>query len=174
MSARAVETRGGTMHRTLLVALSLLLLCAPAARASDMTDAEVLELAGPRTCKDGYFPYIDEREATIPIFTMDPGILYEFCFKLKKIRKKQLGVKTNGLVQLQTANLGNTSCGTMSAFMIKPNRKSIFGPGDTSPRTYANLDASQPAGVLTYTPGIWRVLFRYESGCNKYSVVAYW
>jgi len=166
------------MRRNLLAGLSLIaslfLLSAPTARASDMTDEEVLALAGPRTCKDGYFPYAEEREVSIPVFTMDPGILYEFCFKLKKIKRKHLGVKTSGLVQLQTANLGNTSCGTMSAFLIKPKRRSIFGPSDTSPRTYANLNATQPAGVLTYTPGVWRALFRYESGCNKYSVVVSW
>jgi hypothetical protein len=62
----------------------------------------------------------------------------------------------------------------MSAFLIKTKKKSIFGWGDTSPRTYANLDSSQPAAVLTYAPGVWRALFRYETGCNKYSVVVSW
>jgi len=147
---------------------------APASARADMTDAEVLAMAGPRTCKDGPFPYKYDGIVEIPIFTLDPNILYEFCFKLPRIPKSQLGQATNGIVQLNTVNLGDSSCGTIDAFMIKPKRKSIFGSMDQSRRTSVNLNSSQPGGALTYTPGVWRVLFRYVEGCNKYKVAVSW
>ncbi len=169
------------MHVKLLVVLILLVFGATTARASEMTDAEVLALAGPRTCRDGYFPYIDEpgRSVNIPVFTLDPGILYEFCFKLKKAKPKHVGRRvSNGFVTLHTANLSDATCGTISAFLIRPNKRTIFGPKKASPRTSASLNQAQPVGILQYSGGVWRALFRLESGleekCNKYSVIVSW
>lgn len=160
------------MHRKLSILILAAAIAMPAG-ASAMTDAEVLAFAGKRTCKDGFFPYGDSRQVNIPILTLDPGVLYEFCIKLPKIRRKHLGILTTGLVELHTANLGNAACGTMSAWMIKTRRKSIF-KNDMSPRTYTSLSQVAPNAVLTYAPGIWRVLFRYEEGCNRYFVSVKW
>jgi hypothetical protein len=165
------------VSRTLL-AVALLLLVAPAlahADASNPTTQEVLDLAGPQTCAYGGFTDIMPRQVDIPIIDLDPGILEEYCFHLPRLRKRQLGVKTNGFVQFQTANLGNSSCGTASLYVIRPDRKSIFGLSYPAPRTAANVNQVQPAAILPYTAGTWRVLIEYASGdCRKYSLTATW
>jgi hypothetical protein len=160
-----------------LLALTLLLpvLTTPALGAGDLSDEDVFELVGSeRTCSDGGFTDVAPREVGIPIVALDPNHLYEYCFKLPKLKKKDLGVRTSGLVQLKTANLGNTSCGTATAFLIRPDRKPLIGAKNGSPRTYASIESNQPAGVLFYTPGWWRVLIKYEDGCNKYAVKVTW
>ena len=166
------------MLRTVSVALACLALVAAGsayASPSDPTTQEVLDLAGPKTCAFGGFTDIMPRQIDIPIVTLDPGILYEYCFKLKRVKKKDLGSKTSGFVQLQTANLANTSCGTASVYMIRPKRKSIFGKNFPASRTSASVDQVQPAGILPYTPGTWRVLLKYEGGdCRKYSITVSW
>lgn len=159
---------------TFALAVALATATPSPAHANDLSQAEVLEIAGPMSCEFGTFTDKTDRLISIPIVTLDPDILYEYCFKLPKLPKRQLGIKTSGLVQIQTANLGNTSCGTANLFVVKPKRKSIFGKNDRSPRTYASVDAVQPAAVLTYTPGVWRVLMSFNSGCNKYSISASW
>ena len=68
------------------------------------------------------------RQLSIPIVTLDPNITYEYCFRLPRLRKKDLGTKTNGLVQFQTANLGNTNCGTVTTYFIRPARKPLIAP----------------------------------------------
>lgn len=164
------------MFRKLLAfALLLPTLVSPAYAAGDLSDEDVFALVGEKkTCSDGGFTDIFTREIGIPIVTLDPNKLYEYCFKLPKLKKKDLGTKTNGLVFLQTANLGNTSCGTATTFLIRPPRKPLLGPKDGSPRTYATIEATQPGGVLFYAPGWWRVLIKYESGCNKYALKVRW
>jgi hypothetical protein len=134
----------------------------------------VFALVGPKTCADGGFTDQFYRQLSIPIVTLDPNKLYEYCFKLPRLKKKDLGVKTSGLVQLQTANLGNTSCGTASAFLIRPPRKPMLGTKLSAARTYASVNSSQPAAVLFYTPGMWRVLIRHETGCNQYTLNVLW
>jgi hypothetical protein len=146
------------------------------ASADDPTDEEVMAMAGPRTCEFGGFTDIMPRQIDIPLVVLDPNILYEYCFKLPRLRKSDLGGPKvgNGFVVLQTANLGNTSCGTASVYMIRPNRKSIFGANAVFPRTSASVNTVQPSGILPYTPGKWRVLIRYETGCNKYRIDVTW
>ena len=139
------------MIRKLLVFALVLSATSAFASASDPTTQEVLDLAGPRTCKDGNFTDVFPRQQDIPIVTLDPNILYEYCFRLPKLKKTDLGHKTNGFVNLKFTNLANTSCGTASAYFIRPNRKSIFGKNYVAPRTYASVNAVEPGGILAYT-----------------------
>lgn len=164
------------MFRTLLAFTVLLLAGAVLAPPTFADDAEVLALAGPRTCSYGGFYDILPHQVDIPIVALDPGFTQEYCFHLKRARKKDIGTKvTNGFVTLQTANLSKTSCGTATVYMIRPNRKSIFGKSYPAPRTSASVNQVQPAGILAYTPGTWRVLISYASGdCNKYSLTVTW
>src|SRR5262249_28312100 len=104
----------------------------------------------------------------------DPNILYEYCFRLPKLKITDLGTKTNGFVNLKLTNLANTSCGTASAYFIRPKRKSIFGKNVVFPRTYASVNSVEPGGILAYTSGVWRVLVHYETGCNKYRIDVNW
>jgi hypothetical protein len=145
------------------------------ASASDPTDAEVLALAGPKTCQDGGFTDVMPQQLDIPIVTLDPNIMYEYCFRLPRLRKSDIGTKTvNGFVTFSTANLGNTSCGTATTYLIRPDRKPLFGRNYPAPRTSASVNSVQPGGVLVYTPGTWRVLIHYETGCNKYELIVRW
>ena len=162
-------------HKLLAVALLLPVFASPALAGGDLSDEDVFALVGSeKTCSDGGFTDVRTRELGIPIVALDPNKLYEYCFKLPRLRKRDLGEKTNGLVIFQTANLGNTSCGTATTFLIRPDRKPLLGPKGGSPRTYASIQSTQPAGVLYYTPGWWRVLIKYEEGCNKYSLTVRW
>lgn len=162
------------MIRKLLVVALVLSATSAFASPSDPTDAEVLALAGPRTCQDGGFTDIMPRQIDIPILQLDPNILYEYCFKLPRLNKSDLGSKTSGFVNLKLTNLANTSCGTASAYLIRPNRKSIFGKNVAVRRTAASVGAVEPGAVLFYTPGKWRVLVHYETGCNKYRMDVNW
>ena len=78
------------------------------------------------------------------------------------------------IVNLKLTNLANTSCGTASAYLIRPNRKSIWGASFPAARTYASVNTVEPGGILAYTPGRWRVLVHYETGCNKYRIDVNW
>lgn len=166
------------MVRKLLLLLLAPLLVASAARAAgDLTDAEILALAGPKTCEFGPFPDQAPNEIAIPIINLEPGITYEYCFKLPKAPRAAIGALINGFVFFNTANLLNSSCGTASVYMIRPNRKPLGMPKATTPRAWAST-AWQPAGVLRYTPGVWRLLIRGETGfddnCTKYKVAVSW
>ena len=164
------------VRKLLLLALAPLLVASTAHGFGDLTDAEILALAGPKTCEFGEFPDQSPNELTIPLINLEPGIIYEYCFKLPKAPRTAVGGLINGFVFLTTANLANTSCGTASVYLIRPNRKPL-GPGFTkfnTPRAYASTNSVQPGAVLRYTPGVWRVLIRGESGfddkCTRYRV----
>src|SRR5690606_7874590 len=71
------------MFRKLLAfALLLPTLVSPAYAAGDLSDEDVFALVGEKkTCSDGGFTDIFTREIGIPIVTLDPNKLYEYCFK---------------------------------------------------------------------------------------------
>jgi len=163
------------MVRKLLLLALFPLLAANAAHAlGDLTDAEILALAGPKTCEFGEFPDQDPNALAIPLIDLEPGITYEYCFKLPKLPRAAAGTLINGFVFFSTTNLSNSSCGTATVYMIRPDRKPLGQPKATTPRAWASVGAVQPGGVLRYTPGTWRVLIRGESGfeddCTDYRV----
>lgn len=167
------------VRKLLFLALALLLPSYAAHAAGDLTDAEILALAGPKTCEFGQFPDQAPREISIPLIVLDPGITYEYCFKLPKRRKSDIGTKlSNGFINLTTANLANTSCGTASIYLIRPDRKPLGASNASTPRAYAQLGAVQHFMFMRYTPGVWRVLIKGETGfedkCNKYKVDVTW
>ena len=168
------------IRKLLCLALAPLLAASAAHAAGDLTDAEILALAGPQTCEFGEFPDQAPNEISIPLINLEPGITYEYCFKLPKAPRAAAGALINGFVVLGTANLGNSSCGTATVYMIRPDRKPL-GPFYTkanTPRAYASVGQVSPNGLLRYTPGLWRVLIRAESGfedeCTKYKVDVTW
>ncbi|MBM4246714.1 MAG: hypothetical protein FJ148_23455 [Deltaproteobacteria bacterium] len=169
------------VRKLLLLALAPLLVASAAHAAGDLTDAEILALAGPKTCEFGQFPDQAANEISIPLINLEPGITYEYCFKLPKAPRAAVGALINGFIELRTANLANSSCGTASIYVIRPNRKPL-GPFFTkanTPRAYASIDQVSPTGgLLRYTPGTWRVLIRGESGfedkCTRYRVDVTW
>jgi hypothetical protein len=168
------------VRKLLRLALAPLLVASAAHAAGDLTDAEILALAGPKTCEFGEFPDQAPNEISIPLIDLEPGITYEYCFKLPRAPRTDVGALINGFVAFGGANLSNASCGTASIFVIRPDRKPL-GPFYTklnTPRAYASTNAVQPSGVLRYTPGTWRVLIRGESGfdddCTDYKFDVTW
>lgn len=167
------------MVRNLLFLALASLLAASAARADgDLSDAEILALAGPKTCEFGEFPDQSPNEVSIPLINLEPGLTYEYCFRLPKVPRSSIGSFVNGLVFLKSVNLSNATCGTASVYVIRPDRKPLSWPKATTPRAYASVNAVQPGGVLVYTPGVWRVLIHGESGfeddCTKYKITMNW
>ena len=167
------------VRKLLFLVLPLLLAASTAHAAGDLSDEDILALAGPRTCEFGQFPDQAPREISIPLIVLDPGILYEYCFKLPRAKKGDIGSKlTNGYVRLTSANRANTSCGTATVYMIRPNRKPLGMKFGSQPRAYAQVDVVQHDMQLRYTPGVWRVLIKGESGfddhCNRYKVDVTW
>ena len=168
------------VRKLLLLALAPLLVASAAHAANDLPDDEILALAGPKTCEFGEFPDQAPNEISIPLIDLEPGITYEYFFKLPKAPRTAVGGLINGFVEFKTANLSNASCGTASLYVIRPNRKPL-GPFFTklnTPRAWATVDSVGPSGVLRYTPGTWRVLIRGESGfdddCTDYKVDVTW
>ena len=167
------------VRKLLFLTLALLLASSTAHAAGELPDEDILALAGPRTCEFGQFPDQAPREISIPLIALDPGSTYEYCFKLPKRKKADIGTKvTNGYVNLSTANLANTSCGTATVYLIRPNRKPLGMPLGSQPRAYAQVDVVQHNMNLRYTPGTWRVIIKGESGfddhCNRYKVDVTW
>jgi hypothetical protein len=167
------------VRKLLFLALALLLATSTAHAAGELSDEDILALAGPRTCEFGQFPDQAPREISIPLIVLDPGIVYEYCFKLPKRKKSDIGSSlSNGYVNLATANRANTSCGTATVYMIRPNRKPLGMKMGSQPRAYAQVDTVQHNMLLRYTPGVWRVLIKGESGfedkCNRYKVDVTW
>lgn len=168
------------VRKLLLLALAPLLVASTAHAAGDLTDAEILAIAGPKTCEFGQFPDQAPGEISIPLINLEPGITYEYCFKLPKAPRAAVGSLINGFVELRTANLANASCGTATVYLIRPDRKPL-GPFYTqlnSPRAYASLGQVSPNGLLRYTPGVWRVLIKGNTGfddhCSRYKVDVTW
>lgn len=168
------------VRKLLFPALALLLAASAAHAAGDLSDAEILALAGPKTCEFGAFPDQAPGEISIPLINLEAGITYEYCFKLPRAPRTAVGALINGFVFFNSANLANASCGTASIYVIRPDRKPL-GPFYTqanTPRGYASVGAVQPSGVLRYTPGVWRVLIKGETGfddkCTKYKVDVTW
>lgn len=166
------------VRKLMLLALALLLAPNPARAAGDLSDAEILAFAGPKTCEFGEFPDQAPRALSIPLITLEPGITYEYCFRLPRLNPSDIPSKTNGWVTLSTANLANTSCGTASVYLIRPKRKPLAVPRSSVPRAYATLATPQHVMVMRYTPGVWRVLLRGDTGfddkCTKYQVDVTW
>jgi hypothetical protein len=165
-------------RKLLLLALVPLLAAQVAHAAGDMTDEEILAFAGPKTCEFGQFPDQAPRALAIPIIPLDPNITYEYCFRLPRLRKKDIPSKTSGFVELFTTNISNGTCGTASVYVIRPDRKPLGAPRATTPRAYAAIDTVQHNIIMRYTPGVWRVLIRGESGfednCTRYRVDVGW
>lgn len=167
------------MIRKLLLLSFVPLLAAHAAYAAgDLTDQEILALAGPKTCEFGEFPDQAPNEIAIPLIDLEPGSTYEYCFKLPRLPRSAEGTFINGFVFFSATNLTNTSCGTATVYLIRPDRKPLGMPKATTPRAWASVGAVQPGGVLRYTPGTWRVVIRGESGfeddCTDYRVDVIW
>lgn len=70
---------------------------------------------------------------------------------------------SNGLIEWQSVNLGNSSCSSLKMVVRDPKGNEL-----------QKSTGSQPGSVGVYQSGSWKMRLKLKSGCNRYNFSARW